>query len=115
MTWLYLILAYLVLAALLGVLTRDVRKSAARAALFVLSGGLLFNLLNPSGPDFRLALVFAAGLACLGGWALLTSLLSYDDALQERWDAAQAEEAQKRAAERESPPDESAPEHRGAE
>ncbi len=99
MIWFYLVLGYLVLAATLSALTRSVQKGAKRAGLVVFGAGLLFNLLNPSGLDLRLALTFAAGLACFGGWALVASLLSYDDTLQEHWDAAQAEAAQKREAE----------------
>lgn len=93
MSWLYLTLVYLVLAAVLYVVTHDLRKGARWAGLIFFGGGLLFSLFNPSGLDFRLALVFALGLACFGGWLLVASLLTYDDALQERWDQVQAKGA----------------------
>ena len=92
MNWLYLALVYLVLGAVLYAVTRDLHKGARWAGLIFFGGGLLFSLFNPSGLDFSLALSFALGLACFGGWMLVTSLLTYDDALQERWDQAQKAE-----------------------
>ncbi len=91
MSWLYLTLVYLVLAAVLYIATHDLRKSARWARLIFFGGGLLFSLFDPSGLDFRLALFFTLGIACFGGWMLVTSLLAYDDTLQERWDQVQAE------------------------
>lgn len=92
MSWLYLALVYLVLAAVLYIATHDLRKSARWAGLIFFGGGLLFSLFDPSGLDFRLALFFTLGLACFGGWMLVTSLLAYDDTLQERWNQAQKDE-----------------------
>ena len=111
MAWFYLILIYLVLTLILVARTRDLRKSAVRGGLIFFGGWLLFNLFNPSGIDFRRALIAALGLLCLGGWVLFASLLSYDDALQERWDEAQVEPSSQPALE-EVPIDEDALEQR---
>lgn len=56
MNWLYLALVYLILAAVLYLATRDLRKGARWAGLIFFGGGLLLSLFNPSGLDFRLAL-----------------------------------------------------------
>ena len=86
MTWLYLALIYLLLAAAIFAVTRRLSQSVVRASLLFFGGGVLLNLLSPSGVNLRVAFVFALGLALVGGWALLSSLLTYDDALQERLD-----------------------------